>query len=98
MNSVIIKRSVMIGGRKTSVSLENQFWWGLKEIALQKRITVSQLIAEVDAQRMHENLSSALRLHLLHHYRAVVASRADAAQPEMGPAAEQGPAADALAC
>jgi len=65
------KRSVVIAGHKTSVSLEPEFWDALKEIAASRGASVNQIVREID--RDHEgNLSSAIRLHVLRHYRASV--------------------------
>ena len=69
MKSAIIKHSISVGGHKTSVSLEPPFWDGLKEIAESRSLTVSQIIAEIDARRQQGNLSSTIRL-LLDHARA----------------------------
>jgi predicted DNA-binding ribbon-helix-helix protein len=68
--SLVIKRSIVIGGHKTSVSLEDAFWAGLKEIAAKRDRTLSELASEVDDQRQHTNLSSALRLLVLDFYRS----------------------------
>jgi predicted DNA-binding ribbon-helix-helix protein len=69
MKSSILKRSIVIGGHKTSVSLEDAFWTELKEIAYSQRATVSKLIAQIDDTRQQGNLSSAIRLHVLEHIR-----------------------------
>jgi predicted DNA-binding ribbon-helix-helix protein len=68
MPSAIIKRSVSIDHRKTSVSLEKEFWQDLKAIARNRHATVSDLVASIDAQRQHGNLSSAIRLYVLNHF------------------------------
>jgi predicted DNA-binding ribbon-helix-helix protein len=65
MKSPVIKRSIVIAGHKTSVSLEDAFWQGLKDIALARRSTLSDLVAAIDSQRQHGNLSSAIRLFVL---------------------------------
>jgi len=65
MKSPVIKRSVMIDGHKTSVSLEDAFWSGLKEIARAQQATLSNTVAEIDKARQHGNLSSAIRLFVL---------------------------------
>jgi predicted DNA-binding ribbon-helix-helix protein len=70
MKSPVIKRSIVIAGHKTSVSLEDAFWRGLKEIAIGRDKTLSDLVAEIDTGRPHGNLSSAIRLFVLDHYRA----------------------------
>jgi predicted DNA-binding ribbon-helix-helix protein len=63
-----MKRSIMIAGHKTSVSLEESFWKALKEIALNRKMTLSALVASIDGQRVHGNLSSCLRLFVLDFY------------------------------
>jgi len=80
MKSPVIKRSIVIAGHKTSVSLEDAFWKGLKEIALHRRATLSDLVATIDSERQHGNLSSAIRLFVLDHYQARTGERSDAAQ------------------
>ena len=68
MKSTVVKRSIVVAGYKTSVSLEDAFWEGLKDIAKIKRETVSDLIGGIDIDRKHANLSSAIRLFVLNHY------------------------------
>ncbi|MFA6264582.1 MAG: ribbon-helix-helix domain-containing protein [Pseudolabrys sp.] len=70
MNSPVIKRSIVIGGHKTSVSLEDAFWQGLKEIAVARQMTLSDMVASIDTDRRQGNLSSAIRLYVLDHYRS----------------------------
>lgn len=69
MKSPVVKRSIVIAGHKTSVSLEDAFWKALKEIAGEKDITLSDLVAAIDSERCHGNLSSAIRLYVLGHFR-----------------------------
>ena len=69
MKSTVVKRSVVVAGHKTSVSLEDAFWNGLKEIARERHMTLSELVAEIDAHRQLGNLSSTLRLFVLDFYR-----------------------------
>ena len=69
MKSSVVKRSIVVGGHKTSVSLEDAFWRGLKEIAGRRDISVSDLVAAIDSERQHGNLSSAIRLFVLDTYR-----------------------------
>ena len=69
MKSSIVKRSVIIGGHKTSVSLEEPFWANLKQIAHAQRAALSALVAQIDNTREQNNLSSAIRLFVLHHFR-----------------------------
>jgi predicted DNA-binding ribbon-helix-helix protein len=58
------KRSVVLAGHRTSVSLENAFWDALKTIAGNRSSTVNQLVTEIDKQR-DGNLSSAIRVYVL---------------------------------
>lgn len=68
--SPVVKRSIVIGGHKTSVSLEDLFWTSLKDIARQRSLNLSDLVAEVDQHRGERaNLSSAIRLFVLNYYR-----------------------------
>jgi len=62
VRSRVSKRSIVIAGHKTSVSLEDQFWNSLKEIAGQRGMTLAELVAAIDRDREHANLSSAIRL------------------------------------
>ena len=66
--SAVIKRSVRVAGQ-TSVSLEDAFWKGLKEIAGGRHLSVSHLIDRIDSDRENGNLSSAIRLFVLDFYR-----------------------------
>jgi predicted DNA-binding ribbon-helix-helix protein len=70
MKSPVIKRSIVVAGHKTSVSLEDAFWKSLKEIAVGRHTTLSDLVAGIDSGRPHGNLSSAIRLFVLNHYQA----------------------------
>jgi predicted DNA-binding ribbon-helix-helix protein len=62
-----MKRSTLVG-RKTSVTLEDEFWTALKEIATTQNVGISLLISTIDSQRQNNNLSSAIRVHVLNHY------------------------------
>ena len=77
MRSPIVKRSVIIGGHKTSVSLEDEFWSSLKEIGGRRLMTLSNLIDSIESQRQHGNLSSAIRLFVLDYYRSRVPPESD---------------------
>jgi len=72
MKSPVVKRSIVIAGHKTSVSLEDAFWKGLKEIAGGRDVTFSDLLSTIDSDRRHGNLSSAIRLFVLDFYRAQI--------------------------
>src|SRR5258708_6702238 len=77
MKSPVVKRSIVIAGHKTSVSLEDAFWKGLKEIAMGRDLTLSEMVAAIDSGRAQGNLSSALRLFVLDHYRAQIGLETD---------------------
>ena len=77
MKSAIVKRSIVVSGHKTSISLEDAFWRGLKEIALYRKLTLSGMVAIIDSGRSHGNLSSAVRLFVLDHYRALIGVAAE---------------------
>ena len=68
------KRSLSIAGHRTSISLEAPFWAALKEIAASENRPIAALVADVDSGRGELNLSSALRLHALAHYRKIAGS------------------------
>ena len=72
MKSRIGKRSTVVNGHKTSVSLEDEFWSALKVIAGKRLMNLSDLVTAIDGQRQHGNLSSAIRLFVLDFYRSKV--------------------------
>jgi predicted DNA-binding ribbon-helix-helix protein len=69
MLSSVIKRSIVIAGHKTSVSLEDCFWNGLKEIAGQRSLSLSNLVSTIETGRGNANLSSALRVFVFQQFR-----------------------------
>jgi predicted DNA-binding ribbon-helix-helix protein len=69
MKSAITKRSVVIGGHKTSVSLEEPFWSAVRELAGAQHTTVSNLLRQIDLDRRNTNLSSAIRVYVLQSLR-----------------------------
>ena len=69
MKSLVIKRSIIVKNRKTSVSVEDEFWKGLKKIAKTHQQNLSHLIQEIDQNRQFANLSSAIRLFVLEFYK-----------------------------
>ena len=87
MKSPVVKRSIVVAGHKTSVSLEDAFWKGLKEIARVRHMTLSDLVAAVNSQRQQANLSSALRLFVLDFYRTQLSE----AEEGNGGARDDGP-------
>jgi predicted DNA-binding ribbon-helix-helix protein len=74
MKSLVIKRSIVIAGHRTSVSLEDAFWEACKEIARGRNTTLSELVAEVASERQQDNLSSTIRLFVLDFYRNKLAA------------------------
>jgi predicted DNA-binding ribbon-helix-helix protein len=74
MHSTVKKRSIVIGGHKTSISLEDNFWACLRQIARERTTTASELIGMLDAERDGGNLSSVIRVFVLDHYRNNLAS------------------------
>lgn len=78
MKSLVSKRSIVLCGHKTSVSLEDAFWKGLKEIASRQRLTLSELVGDIDRHRHAGNLSSTIRLFVLEQAQAT--PRAPSAQ------------------
>ena len=83
MKSLVTKRSIVIAGHKTSVSLEDAFWKGLKEIASERDVTLSEMVATIDSGRPEGNLSSAIRLFVLDHYRTMIGSVAGTRSPDV---------------
>lgn len=81
MKTAIIKRSIVLDGHKTSVSLENEFWDGLRDIAERNRANLSSLVRQIDTDRTNGNLSSAIRVYVFNHFRAR-ASGSPTLQPE----------------
>ena len=70
LKSRVIKRSIVVAGHKTSVSLEDVFWHQLRSIAQSRGLHLSKLVGSIDAERQHGNLSSAIRLFVFEHSRS----------------------------
>jgi predicted DNA-binding ribbon-helix-helix protein len=86
MKSLVVKRSIALAGHKTSISLEHDFWSALKDIAGGRDMTLSELVGRIDAERTAGNLSSAVRLFVLEHFRskaATIAHPAREATPQL---------------
>lgn len=66
----IVRGTAVIHGRKTSVSLEREYWEALKMTAHTKRMTVSDLVPLIDDRRTNANLSSAVRVYVVAEARA----------------------------
>jgi predicted DNA-binding ribbon-helix-helix protein len=69
LDARVVKRSVVLAGHATSVSIEEPFWDSLKDMARERGQSVNGLIASIDAGRHGANLSSAIRLAVLAHYK-----------------------------
>jgi predicted DNA-binding ribbon-helix-helix protein len=83
VKSSIAKRSIVVAGHKTSVSLEDAFWKDLREIAGGRDTTLSDLVSAIHAGRQHGNLSSAIRLFVLGFYRDQISLPSDARPSEI---------------
>ena len=70
MKTAVIKRSIVIDGRKTSISLEDEFWYGLLEIAIYEKMTVPILVKRIEHRRKMINLSSAIRIFVFKYFKA----------------------------
>jgi predicted DNA-binding ribbon-helix-helix protein len=68
--SLVVKHGVVVRKIRTSATLENAFWDGLREIAHDRGVTIKDLIAEIEAARECPNMSSAIRLFVLAYFRA----------------------------
>lgn len=74
MRSPVLKRSVVIVGHKTSISLEDAFWIALKDIARERGVALGKLVHKIDNDREVGSLSSAIRLFVLDYYQAALAA------------------------
>jgi predicted DNA-binding ribbon-helix-helix protein len=68
LKRTMMKPAILVSGRKTSVSLEPQFWEALRDIAKERRTTLQDLVTGIDRDRRGPNLSSAIRVFVLEHY------------------------------
>lgn len=75
MKSAVAKRSVVISGHKTSISLEEPFWNEVQAIARSRRVTVSHLLHRIDHDRQNANLSSAIRVYVLQQLRERISTQ-----------------------
>ena len=69
------KHSVTISGHRTSISLEDEFWTGLKSLASSRNKSLADIIRLIDRERGANNLSSAIRLAVLDHYKAQIPTK-----------------------
>jgi len=77
MKSLGVKRSMIVGGRWSSINLEEAFWRGLKAIAADRGLTVSALVDSIASSRHDSNLSLVIRRYVLDHYRTEIAKASD---------------------
>jgi predicted DNA-binding ribbon-helix-helix protein len=70
----VVRHSVGVAGHKAGVTLEDEFWEGLTEIAKERGMSPSELITSINADRGHANLSSVVRLFVLNNYRMRIAA------------------------
>lgn len=87
MKSPVVKRSIVVAGHKTSVSLEEAFWSAMKEISSARDLTLSELVGEIDNRRQQGNLSSAIRLFVLDHFRKRAEQAEADSRPDVAPLA-----------
>ncbi|HMJ50042.1 MAG TPA: ribbon-helix-helix domain-containing protein [Burkholderiales bacterium] len=75
MKTAVLKRSIKINGKKTSISLEDEFWYGLLEIAAYQKIAVPALVEKINNRRAIINLSSTIRIFVFNYFRRPVGKR-----------------------
>jgi predicted DNA-binding ribbon-helix-helix protein len=69
-----VKRSVIIGGKKTCVNIEDQFWQALSDVVKERQTTLAELVTRINAQRQNANLASAVRVFILAHFQTQTAA------------------------
>ena len=77
------RRSIIVAGRQTSVSLENSFWNRLKDIAVSQEVTLSELLDDIEIRRPSGNVASAIRQFVLAHYQGHTADGSMASRAEI---------------
>ena len=78
------KHSVTIAGHRTSISLEDEFWQGLKALADSRNKSLADIIRQIDKDRGRNNLSSAIRIAVLDYYKSLIPKPFDADSPDVG--------------
>jgi predicted DNA-binding ribbon-helix-helix protein len=68
--SSVKKRSVAVGNRKTSISLENEFWEAINHIAQLRQMSLGNIVGLIEKGHREANLSSAIRVFVLEYYRS----------------------------
>ena len=82
IKSSVEKHSMIVNGRDSSVSIEGAFWNALKEIAVAQNISANALVSKIDSERdATANLSSAIRVYVVEHYRLAANASADPQRP-----------------
>jgi predicted DNA-binding ribbon-helix-helix protein len=74
-NLSVKKRSIIVAGHKTSVSVEDPFWDALGAIAGERKLNMSEIVTSIDEKKISSNLSSSIRLFVLDHYVSAAASK-----------------------
>jgi predicted DNA-binding ribbon-helix-helix protein len=69
MNSLVTRHAVRIDGEQLYITIEDDFWISLEEIAARMGRTTSQLLALIDSARAGANLASAIRVYVVDHFR-----------------------------
>jgi predicted DNA-binding ribbon-helix-helix protein len=77
IKSLVVKQSVSINGHHSSISIEGSFWNALKEIAVSQNISANALVSKIDSERDATNLSSAIRVSVVEHYRLTASASAN---------------------
>jgi|SRR4029079_18489378 predicted DNA-binding ribbon-helix-helix protein len=90
-NSTVVKRSIELARHKTSVSLENEFWEALGEIARKRNIPIAALIEQIHHNRTGNNLSSSIRLFVLSYFKTISRPSLSNTTPELSPSETAGP-------
>ena len=67
----MIKKSIRIGNHRTSISIENEFWFELENEAKNQKLSMSKLILKIDNERPkdYNNLSSYIRVWILQKFK-----------------------------
>lgn len=71
-----IKRSIKVGERSISVSLEDAFWEGFRDLAARDGLTLGELLRTISSDLQAGGLSSAVRVYILQRFRALADARA----------------------
>jgi predicted DNA-binding ribbon-helix-helix protein len=86
MNPIVTRRTVRIGDDRLCITIEDDFWSGLEEIAATTGTTTAQLLACIERTRNGANLASAIRVYVVDHFRTLMLSLDDTDDDEAPPA------------